>query len=89
MSARFGSGNWRQGRTTAQALTESKKGTWSVTSEVPMVAGVGFEPTTSGPCRIAAIQNKRQPGLAQEIGGREEQREVVAGVGFEPTTSGL
>ena len=59
--------------------------------ERKMVAGVGFEPTTSGPGGQPGRTEKRQPeflGFRNKAGNAEE-RKMVAGVGFEPTTSGL
>ena len=55
--------------------------------QVGMVAGVGFEPTASGPARGAAGNRSQPDRLIQ--GSFAKRKEVVAGVGFEPTTSGL
>ena len=52
-----------------------------------VVAGVGFEPTASGPARGAAGNRSQPDRLIQ--GNFAKRKEVVAGVGFEPTTSGL
>jgi hypothetical protein len=52
--------------------------------EEVLVAGVGFEPTTSGPGRM-----KKSARFCSWLIGGIRKKEVVAGVGFEPTTSGL
>jgi hypothetical protein len=54
-----------------------------------LVAGVGFEPTTSGPADEIGQLEKCQPDVGLIARDEEGKKEVVAGVGFEPTTSGL
>jgi hypothetical protein len=65
-------------------------GTQQGTQKREMVAGVGFEPTTSGPVKPGRME-ECQPGVSglRKTAGNAEERGMVAGVGFEPTTSGL
>jgi site-specific DNA recombinase len=56
---------------------------------IRMVAGVGFEPTTSGPEPHRGLQNNVSPTAHNSDAKGKIATRLVAGVGFEPTTSGL
>jgi hypothetical protein len=61
----------------------------SVETREILVAGVGFEPTTSGPEPHRGLQNNVSPTAHNSDAKGKIATRLVAGVGFEPTTSGL